>query len=140
MSACFVCKYRPVRAEHFDLNEIRLVPRLVASTYICYKCALVVYRFSVAQGTKQDGSVKIRAVDNFSWSSEGLHGHKRKRKEVLLVVMFVEWHFIYSYYQIKAASVNGHYEVDCCIQHDHLDDLLEAMRLQHRLINEVTHV
>ena len=71
---------------------------------------------------------------------KGCMGTKESGKRFFSVVMFVEWHFIYSCYQIKAASVNGHYEVDCCIQHDHLDDLLEAMRLQHRLIHEVTHV
>ena len=33
--------------------------------------------------------------------------------------------------QVKAASVNGHFDVECHITHDHLDDLLEAMKLHH---------
>ncbi len=73
---------------------------------------LCVPRFGVAQGTKPDGTEKIRAVDNFSWShSMG----RRKRKKC----------------DIKSESVNGHFSSDTPIQHDHLDDLMAAMRLVH---------
>ena len=38
---------------------------------------------------------------------------------------------------MKAASVNGHFDVECHVTHDHLDDLLEAMKLHHGMFNEV---
>ena len=64
--------------------------------------------------------------------------HKRKRAEVIILYMSgdSDWsHFVLC--QVKAASVNGHFVPDCSIQHDHLHDLLEAMRLHHSVINEV---
>ena len=79
---------------------------------------LLAPRFGVEQGVKPDGSVKIRAVDNFSWShSQGRK--KRKRCEV------------------KSESVNGHFAMDEPIHHDHLDDLMEAMCCQFKATGQV---
>ena len=128
---------RPVRADSIDLSAIRLVPRLVSAASLCVCTHLRLGRFSVAQGVKSDGSVKIRAVDNFSWSSKGTSGRKRKRADVSLFLFRVaSLPDCILVFQIKAASINGHFDIDCNIQHDHLDDLLEAMRLHHSLIEE----
>jgi hypothetical protein len=97
-----VCRHGRV----FAVVQVKLVPR-----------------FSVEQGVKPDGSVKIRAVDHFSWSAPDADvvGKKRTRKEV------------------KAQSVNGHYTVTDELSHDHLDVLLEAMRLHHETFERVSH-
>ena len=73
----------------------------------------MVPRFAVEQGTKADGSKKIRAVDHFSWSAgnQGATKHKRTRKEM------------------KASSVNGIAFVPEKVKHDHLDDLAAAMTM-----------
>ena len=47
---------------------------------------LMVPRFGVAQGLKQDGTAKIRAVDHFSWSCAAGR-KKRKRTEVKEVLL-----------------------------------------------------
>lgn len=73
-------------------------------------------RFAIEQGVRSDGSLKVRSVDNFSWS--GCATKKRKRAEV------------------KAASVNGHYSVDRAISHDHLDDLHRGMKMHQALFQE----
>jgi hypothetical protein len=68
-------------------------------------------RFGVEQGVRPDGTKKLRAVDHFSWSySAGQK--KRKRRE------------------IKWSSINGHFTSNEAVKHDHLDDLLAAMKLQ----------
>ena len=69
-------------------------------------------RFGVEQGVRPDGTLKLRAVDHFSWShANGLR--KRKRRDV------------------KWASINGHFTPGVELKHDHLDDLLAAMKLQY---------
>ena len=78
----------------------------------------LVPRFGVVQGTDHTGNLKIRAVDHFSWSSK--RGQKRRSKR-----------------EMKAESVNGHFESDCTVCHDHLDDLLEAMKAHKTLFDEV---
>ena len=53
----------PLPAPARDLGQVRCVPR-----------------FGVEQGVKADGSMKLRAVDHFSWSHRadvGNHGRKR---------------------------------------------------------------
>ena len=40
-------------------------------------------RFPVIQGTKEDGSPKIRAVDHMSWSARLQQKRKRTRKQVV---------------------------------------------------------
>ena len=64
----------------------------------------------MAQGVKVDGSVKVRAVDHFSWSAPR-HGQtgwsKRCRKQ---------------------HSVNGATLVPETVRHDHIDDLAVVMR------------
>ena len=84
----------PVPAEECDLNSIRLCPR-----------------FGVEQGLRPDGSTKVRAVDNQSWSAqpENEKGHFGKKRK-------------------KELSVNGHTEVPEEIHHDHIDILMAAMR------------
>ena len=68
-------------------------------------------RFGVEQGVRADGSKKLRAVDHFSWScAKGQK--KRKRREV------------------KFDSINGHFTTEVDLKHDHLDDLLAAMKEQ----------
>ena len=75
-------------------------------------------RFGIFQGEKDDGTVKVRAVDDFSWScSHG--GRKRKRSD------------------IKSNSINGNYEPDVVMKHDHLDDLLASMRYHFSLTQQV---
>ena len=77
-------------------------------------------RFGVLQGVRADGTPKVRAVDNFSWSCSGSSRTKRKRSE------------------IKGESVNGHFAFGQPIRHDHLDDIIEAMRAQHAANDEVS--
>ena len=78
----------------------------------CYvpRCRLVP-RFGVEQGLKPDGSIKLRAVDHMSWSAA--QGQKRKR----------------SRNQIKEHSINGHCYVPAKVSHDHLDSLLQLLRV-----------
>ena len=81
-----LCLARPVRADSIDLSTVRLVPRSVYQIHYCVCPFLRLDRFSVAQGVKSDGSVKIRAVDNFSWSCKATYGRKRKRADVSLLL------------------------------------------------------
>ena len=75
-------------------------------------------RFGVEQGVRPDGTKKLRAVDHFSWSQSGGQ-KKRKRRE------------------IKWNSINGHFTSDAEVKHDHLDDLLAAMKLQFETTGQV---
>ena len=70
----------------------------------------MVPRFGINQGLKQDGSVKVRAVDHFSWSSPD---GRRKRKKG----------------EMMECSVNGRYGLDIDMKHDHLDDLFGSMQI-----------
>jgi hypothetical protein len=79
----------------------------------------MVPRFAVVQGVKDDGSPKLRPIDNFSWSGKGAATKKRSRQEV------------------KAGSVNGHFTPGRTIKHDHLDDLLVAMRSHFAMFGKV---
>ena len=77
-------------------------------------------RFGVEQGVRPDGTLKLRAVDHFSWShANGLR--KRKRRDV------------------KWASINGHFTPGVELKHDHLDDLLAAMKLQFESTGQAGH-
>jgi len=76
----------PRPAADVDLGALRLHPR-----------------FGVEQGVKADGTLKLRAVDNLSWS--GKQGKKRRRLE---------------------GSVNGHCRIPEVLHHDHIDVLMEA--------------
>ncbi len=73
---------------------------------------LLVPRFGVVRGTRANGEPKVRPVDHFSWSARGC-GKKRTRAAT------------------KADSVNGHFDMPNTVSHDHLDDLMEAMRVFH---------
>ena len=92
----------PVPADRVDLSNVRLVPR-----------------FAVEQGTRPDGSAKLRPIDNFSWSHQGAARRKRKRSEV------------------KEQSINGQFTQADKIKHDHLDELLGAMRVHHDEVGQV---
>ena len=85
------------------------MPVPVESIDLC--SARLVPRFGVEQGLKPDGSVKIRAVDHFSSSAS--HGKKRKRSKK----------------QIKEHSINGHCVLPAKVSHDHLDSLLQLLRV-----------
>ena len=74
------------------------------------ECTRAVPRFGVVQGVKKDGSVKVRAVDNFSWTAPCLSGERLTRK------------------QSKATSLNGCTHIPEVIKHDHLDDLVAVLR------------
>jgi hypothetical protein len=103
------------------LCQVRLVPRfgveqvaIPSCSMHCVRCAWYIV-CGADQGLKEDGSVKLRAVDHMSWS----HGpSKRKRTKKA----------------VKADSVNGHYTPTVKITHDHLDGLLAAMRMHKQLI------
>ena len=71
---------------------------------------ILVPRFAVEQGVEVDGALKIRAVDNMSWSGCKYADKKRTRKE------------------IKASSVNGFSRCPEKVKHDHLDDLMLCMQ------------
>lgn len=76
-------------------------------------------RFGVAQGTHEDGSIKIRAVDHMSWSACGAQKRRRTKNE------------------IKADSVNGSCTIPGQMKHDHLDKLLELLKCCKQGIGEV---
>ena len=61
---------------------------------------------------REDGKMKIRPVDHFSWSNVATRSRKR----------------------IKLNSVNGMTEVPEAIKHDHLDDLVASMTLLRRFV------
>jgi hypothetical protein len=95
---------KPVPAGQVDLTSVRLAPR-----------------FAVAQGLKEDGSIKLRAVDHLSYSAP-LCGQKRTR------------------HQVKADSLNGHCQLAEKVTHDHLDGIAAGMRLFIQNIGEVPHL
>lgn len=72
----------------------------------------MVPRFGITQGEK------VRAVDHFSWSHAP---ERRKRKRA----------------EIKSRSVNGHFEPDEEMKHDHLDDLVTSMKLHYAMTSQV---
>ena len=84
---------QPVPVADLDLDAARLAPR-----------------FAVEQGFRDDGSIKVRAVDHMSWSAAGVCGRKRSRSET------------------KKGSINGHSNIPIRIRHDHLDALASIMR------------
>ena len=79
----------------------------------------MVPRFAVEQGTKEDGSRKLRAVDHMSWAARSTSGGKRKRSEA------------------KKWSTNGCTSIPERIRHDHLDFVEESGRLFHETTGEV---
>ena len=90
-----------------------------ARLYLNDQEVLLVPRFGVVQGTLASGEPKVRPVDHFSWSSRGC-GKKRSRATT------------------KADSVNGHFDMPSTVSHDHLDDLMEAMRGFHERCGRVS--
>lgn len=92
----------PVPASQCDLTCVRAVPR-----------------FGIEQGVKKDGSIKVRAVDNFSWIAPDADVPQQTRR------------------QCKLASLNGCTSVPERIQHDHLDDLLGSVHHAKSLFGEL---
>ena len=66
----------PVPAELSQLGDVLLVPR-----------------FGIEQGFKEDGSVKVRAVDNFSWSPAPEESSAKRSKKTVKGVCKVCVHF-----------------------------------------------
>ena len=92
------------------------VPRKVTNNDKFLENELLHPRFAAAQ-EKPDGSVKVRPIDNFSWSAvrpTGMGQLARKRK-------------------IKAASLNGHCLPSEAVHHDHLDSLVRATTIGREL-------
>ena len=50
-------------------------------------------RFGIEQGFKEDGSVKVRAVDNFSWSPAPEESSAKRSKKTVKGVCKVCVHF-----------------------------------------------
>ena len=69
-------------------------------------------RLGVVQCTRANGEPNVRPFDHSSWSARG-GGKKRNRAAT------------------KADNVNGHVDMASTLNHDHLDDLMEAMRKFH---------
>ena len=68
-------------------------------------------RFAVDQGVKVDGTRKLRAVDNMSWSAKlESGGHQRMSKK-----------------RLRVGSINGHCAAHESVKHDHVDDLAAGM-------------
>jgi len=91
----------------------------VHANSIDWSSVRLVPRFGVEQGLKPDGSAKIRAVDHMSWSAS--HGQKRKRTRG----------------EIKQESINGQCVLPEKVSHDHLDKLLQLLRLVFQSSGEV---
>ena len=89
----------PRKAADTDLSYVRLVPR-----------------FGVEQGLREDGSVKVRAIDNMSWclGPDDVKQALSKKKQ-------------------KELSINGCTVVPVEIRHDHVDELALVMRSFRRL-------
>ena len=119
----------PVPVEEFseqDLNALLLAPR-----------------FGVEQGLKDDGSVKVRAVDNFSWSCVPEECEVRRSKKVVKGVLCTSICAVYGgggrshspalqaglHAGVACAgdSINGHCMAQEKFAHDHLDDLVRSM-------------
>ena len=118
----------PVPVEEFhegDLHTLLLAPR-----------------FGVEQGLKDDGSVKVRAVDNFSWSCVPEECEVRRSKKVVkgaLCTLICALHgggrgqlpALQAGLRIGFAcagdSINGHCRAQEKFAHDHLDDLVRSM-------------
>lgn len=91
----------PKPVEDCDISRLRLSPR-----------------FGVDQGLRDDGSQKIRAVDNFSWSvnQEGSFQTKSQKRK---------------------SSINGATAMPECMHHDHIDMLALAMKKFRELTSEL---
>ena len=90
----------------------------VRAAEIDFSKVLCCPRFAIEQGVRPDGTEKVRAVDHFSWSFS--NGQKKRMRR-----------------EVKSQSVNGHFTPDRAIKHDHLDDLLVAMKLLHETTGQV---
>ena len=106
----------PVWLKDADLDGVRLcllAPGLKSlwRSPCCSVCVRLAPRFSVAK-TKEDGSVSVRPIDNFSWSEPPAQETGKKPTAA----------------QKKALSVNGHSSVSEKMHHDHLDKLAEMER------------
>ena len=94
---------KPIKATDFDLAKVRLVPR-----------------FGVEQGLRQDGSLKIRSIDNMSWclAPDDVKRFLSKKKQ-------------------KELSINGCTAIPVEIRHDHIDELAIVMRQFRRSFGDI---
>ena len=87
---------------------------------------------------KPDGGLKVRAIDNFSWSTGEMYAHEKMRL----------WGDMYANApvrstkssrktQIRRGSVNGHTTPSEKLSHDTLDALVEAMALSVDKVGEM---
>ena len=101
-----------VTVEECDLDIMLLHPRFAAVQGM--KCVLRPACDHAAWGQtvcmcvpgREDGTLRLRTIDNFSWSKLG--NSKKKR---------------------KAESINGYCTLPEKVQHDHLDSVIAASRL-----------
>ena len=105
-----------------DFVGVGVCPRWVAFPavqFLVRRNSCCVVRFSVAQGVREDGSTKVRAVDHFSWSAplEGETGWSKRRR--------------------KESSVNGCTLLPEAVHHDHIDDLAVVMRRFREVCGEI---
>ena len=107
------------------------------STLLC--CAVMgmfACRFGVVQGTKSDGSVKVRAVDHFSWSckyhkvcpSGNLHDAGLLCPFGFKECTISKQRKASSKKRKRLCSVNGSTVVPETIQHDHIDQLAVVLK------------
>ena len=96
----------------------------VPADQCCLDKVLLAPRFAVEQGVQVDGSVKIRAIANFSWSRapvgsapwrSTISTNMTLSPPVLCALLHTE------------TSINGCTAVPEKIAHDHLDDLLTVI-------------
>ena len=111
---------KPVPVCQIDLTEVILCVCACTHLFSTHACDQVrlVPRFAVVQGLKPDGSDKVRAIDNMSWSAK--HGQRKRSRA-----------------EMKAESINGHYTFKSMVEHDHLDQLLDLLRLVHEKLGVV---
>jgi len=98
----------PCISPKMQLGERSVAPPLRGRTGHTASLALrsvAAFALQACGRDRPDGGAKIRAVDHFSWSSDG--GRSRKRR--------------------KTHSVNGQCELPEKLSHDHLDALAAAM-------------
>ena len=119
----------PILCSEVDLSKVRVSSIYVWLWRACVLQVLLVPRFGVEQGVREDGSVKIRSVDHFSWSCKGMGSRKRTRRQMKVSMAYRLLKCILCSIAVcKESSVNGFFTPDVAISHEHLDDLLVAMR------------
>jgi len=116
-------------------------PKLVEDSNL--ENALLAPRFAVEQGVRADGSIKIRAVDNFSWSCAPKACNERRTKKGIKGTSLFALCGLrpsHSIRHVAGDSINGHCGVQEKITHDHLDDLVRTIVLFKELLPGTPHL